>query len=74
MHGQVQGYADLHRDRGQWQPHRRGAGARFVIAGGGAPGAAPQPICIVYPHARLLPARTRAFVEWMKAELGQLKF
>lgn len=33
----------------------------------------PQPISIVYPHARLLPARTRVFIEWMKRELGALK-
>ncbi len=33
----------------------------------------PQPISIVYPHAQLLPARTRVFVEWMKHELGALK-
>lgn len=29
----------------------------------------PWPVSVVYPHARLLPARTRAFVEWIKAEL-----
>ncbi len=34
----------------------------------------PQPISIVYPHARLLPARARVFVECMKRELGALKF
>lgn len=28
-----------------------------------------RPVSIVYPHARLLPSRTRAFVEWMKKEL-----
>ncbi|VVD95767.1 LysR family transcriptional regulator [Pandoraea fibrosis] len=28
-----------------------------------------RPVSIVYPHARLLPSRTRAFVEWMKREL-----
>ena len=33
----------------------------------------PQPISIVYPHARLLPARTRVFVEWMKRELAALR-
>lgn len=27
---------------------------------------APRPVHVVYPHARLLPARTRAFVDWMK--------
>lgn len=29
----------------------------------------PRPISIVYPHARLLPARTRVFIDWMKQEL-----
>lgn len=28
-----------------------------------------RPVSIVYPHARLLPSRTRAFVDWMKREL-----
>ncbi|MDB5965421.1 MAG: transcriptional regulator, LysR family [Polaromonas sp.] len=28
-----------------------------------------RPVSVVYPHARLLPARTRVFVEWIKAEL-----
>ena len=28
----------------------------------------PRPITVVYPHARLLPARTRAFVEFVRAE------
>lgn len=29
----------------------------------------PWPVSITYPSARLLPSRTRAFVEWLKAEL-----
>lgn len=29
----------------------------------------PWPIHLVYPHARLLPARTRAFVDWMREDL-----
>ena len=29
----------------------------------------PRPISIVYPHARLLPARTRAFVDWARQEI-----
>ncbi len=29
----------------------------------------PRPINLVYPHARLLPTRTRLFIEWMKQEL-----
>lgn len=33
-----------------------------------------RPISIVYPHARGLPARTRAFVAWMKAALGAHAF
>lgn len=28
----------------------------------------PRPVNVIYPHARLLPARTRAFVDWVKAE------
>lgn len=31
-----------------------------------------RPVSIVYPHARLLPSRTRAFVEWMKKELREV--
>jgi DNA-binding transcriptional LysR family regulator len=33
-----------------------------------------RPVSIVYPHARGLPARTRAFVAWMKQELGAFAF
>ena len=29
----------------------------------------PLPIHVVYPQARLLPARTRLFIDWMKREL-----
>jgi DNA-binding transcriptional LysR family regulator len=32
----------------------------------------PQPVSVVYPHARLLPARTRAFVEAAQRELAPL--
>jgi DNA-binding transcriptional LysR family regulator len=28
-----------------------------------------RPISLVYPHARLLPARTRAFIEWARQDL-----
>lgn len=28
-----------------------------------------QPISIVYPHARLLPARTRVFIDWIRQDL-----
>ncbi|MES2414014.1 MAG: LysR substrate-binding domain-containing protein [Pseudomonadota bacterium] len=31
-----------------------------------------RPVSVVYPHARLLPARTKVFIEWMKDELSQL--
>ncbi|TFZ06513.1 LysR family transcriptional regulator [Ramlibacter henchirensis] len=33
----------------------------------------PVPISIVYPHARLLPARTRALVDWMRQEITQFR-
>ncbi|MFS2035480.1 LysR family transcriptional regulator [Polaromonas sp. CT11-55] len=33
----------------------------------------PRPINIVYPHARLLPMRTRVFIEWMKKELKEFQ-
>ncbi len=33
----------------------------------------PRPINIVYPHARLLPARTKVFIEWVKQDLQDLQ-
>lgn len=33
----------------------------------------PLPLSLVYPHARLLPKRSRVFIEWMKNELGSFK-
>jgi DNA-binding transcriptional LysR family regulator len=33
----------------------------------------PRPINVVYPHARLLPMRTRVFIEWMKKELREFQ-
>ena len=33
----------------------------------------PSPISVVYPHARLLPTRTRVFIEWIKKELGHFE-
>ena len=39
---------------------------RVVLADFEAP---PRPIHVVYPHARLLPARTRFFVDWLRREL-----
>ncbi len=32
----------------------------------------PRPVHVVYPHARLVPARTRRFIDWIRAELGEL--
>jgi len=32
----------------------------------------PRPVHIVYPHARLLPARTRMLIDWMKQTLSGL--
>ena len=29
----------------------------------------PRPISVVYPHARLLPARTRAFIDWIAQDI-----
>lgn len=36
--------------------------------------APPRPINVVYPHARLLPARTRAFIEWIKREINAIQY
>jgi DNA-binding transcriptional LysR family regulator len=33
----------------------------------------PLPVSVIYPHARLLPARTRAFIDWMKQEFSGLR-
>ena len=33
----------------------------------------PRPINVIYPHARLLPMRTRVFIEWMKTELREFQ-
>lgn len=33
----------------------------------------PRPISVVYPHARLLPARTRAFIDFLRAEITQFR-
>ncbi|MBI3898845.1 MAG: LysR family transcriptional regulator [Gammaproteobacteria bacterium] len=32
----------------------------------------PIPLSVIYPHARLLPSRTRVFVEWIKKELKSM--
>lgn len=33
----------------------------------------PRPVSLIYPHARLLPTRTRAFIDWMKTEFTGLR-
>ena len=33
----------------------------------------PRPIQAVYPHARLLPARTRAFLDWIREDLKRFR-
>lgn len=33
----------------------------------------PRPVSVIYPNARLLPARTRAFIDWMKSEFTGLR-
>ncbi|QSI33822.1 LysR family transcriptional regulator [Variovorax sp. RKNM96] len=33
----------------------------------------PRPVSVIYPTARLLPARTRAFIDWMKTEFSGLR-
>lgn len=33
----------------------------------------PRPISVVYPHARLLPARTRVFIDWIRKEISSFK-
>ena len=33
----------------------------------------PRPVSVVYPHARLLPTRTKVFIEWIQQELSDFK-
>ena len=33
----------------------------------------PRPISVVYPHARLLPARTRAFIDWIRNDISAFR-
>lgn len=33
----------------------------------------PRPINVVYPHARLLPARTRAFIDWVRRDISAFR-
>jgi DNA-binding transcriptional LysR family regulator len=32
-----------------------------------------RPIHVVYPHARLLPMRTRVFIDWIREELREFR-
>ena len=34
---------------------------------------ATRPIQVIYPHARLLPMRSRVFIEWIKSELSEFQ-
>lgn len=54
----------------QIAPHLKQKRLKIVLSKFEPP---PQPISVVYPHARLLPTRTRVFVEWIKQELKDLK-
>jgi len=51
-------------------PYVREKKLRVVLAEFEPP---PRPVSVVYPHARLLPARTRLFIEAMKQELRGLR-
>ena len=33
----------------------------------------PRPISVVYPHARLLPVRSRVFIDWIKHALREFQ-
>jgi DNA-binding transcriptional LysR family regulator len=46
-------------------PHVAQGRLQLVLEGFEPP---PRPVSVIYPNARLLPARTRAFIEWMKTE------
>lgn len=54
----------------QVAPHLKAGRLRPVLEDYEPP---PRPISVVYPNAHLLPARTRVFVDWMKAELARLE-
>ncbi|WP_018410808.1 LysR family transcriptional regulator [Methyloversatilis thermotolerans] len=51
----------------QVRPHVA-AGRLNVVLGAFEP--PPRPVHVVYPHARLLPGRTRLLIDWLKRELG----
>jgi DNA-binding transcriptional LysR family regulator len=50
----------------QIAPHLKTGALRVVLAGFEAP---PRPIHVIYPAARLLPARTRAFIDAMQRHI-----
>ena len=54
----------------QVAPHLKTKQLRVVLAEFEPP---PLPLSLVYPHARLLPKRSRVFIEWMKNELASFK-
>ncbi len=54
----------------QVAPYLQNKQLRVVLAGFQP---APRPVHVVYPHARLLPMRTRVFIEWMKQELKEFQ-
>jgi DNA-binding transcriptional LysR family regulator len=54
----------------QTAPHVRDKRLKIVLEKFEPP---PRPVNVVYPHARLLPARTRVFIEWMKQELREFR-
>lgn len=50
----------------QVRPHLASGALRVVLRDFEPP---PRPVSLVYPHARLLPGRTRLLVEWLKREI-----
>jgi DNA-binding transcriptional LysR family regulator len=51
----------------QVRPHVAAGTLRVVLREFEPP---PKPVNIVYPHARLLPGRTRLLIDWLKREVG----
>ena len=55
----------------QVAPHLRSGALKIVLADYEPP---PRPIHLLYPQSRLLPARTRALINWLKSEIGPIRF
>lgn len=55
----------------QIAPHLQSGALKIVLAGYEP---TPRPIHLVYPQSRLLPARTRALVNWLKSEISAIRF